>query len=302
VFVNYVSGVKLYNQPHRYGGGFPSKLEDFLDALDEPPRVSIRRRMIRTIMDAARADYSRWYILAHSLGSLVAFNGLMETGYRWPGYFNEWPWFLIRHLENPDTLVGQVSQDWVVPDPHDMSPSRPVWAESNEIAYRSHIFRNFHGLLTFGSPLEKFATIWPWRVGISSEPAFRPGTRWFNIYDPIDPVSGVLRSFSGGPQSCCPEPENIGYAAGSILLVNHLKCLARPKDGHGLVDSLADWLVTGNADRISAREVRVGLFLIAHDIGDVQPSPWHGGSARSVYSTRYSGCLFLSDGMGWCLQ
>jgi hypothetical protein len=100
VFVNYVACVKLYNQQTRFGAGFPSKPRDFLDTIEEPPRVSIRRRMIRTIMVMAegiqereeRFHYDRWYVLAHSLGSLVAFNGLMETAYAWPGYFDEKLW------------------------------------------------------------------------------------------------------------------------------------------------------------------------------------------------------------------
>jgi hypothetical protein len=66
VFVNYLSAVKLYSQTERSDGGF-------LDAYREPPRVSIRRRMIRTMLDVAAAPYERWYVFAHSLGSVVAF-------------------------------------------------------------------------------------------------------------------------------------------------------------------------------------------------------------------------------------
>lgn len=49
-----------------------------MDGPDEPPRAAIRRRMVPTMVDVAAAGYDRWYILAHSLGSVVAWNGLME--------------------------------------------------------------------------------------------------------------------------------------------------------------------------------------------------------------------------------
>lgn len=254
VFVNYVAGVKLYNQAKRYGAGFPPKPQDFLDTLEQPPRVSVRRRMIRTLMDMAlgplegqvRQPYVRWYVLAHSMGSVVAFNGLMETAYAWPGYFTEQQWNeLCGH-----GLAGAARTDWQPPQ-GETSPRRPVWVRSTDIAWRSKVFQRFHGLLTFGSPLEKFATLWPARVPISREPAFRAGTLWLNIYDPLDPVSGVLRAFDGGPPTCCPQPQNIGYAAGPVLLLNHLRYLNGPNNGLSLADGIAEWLITGNHDRIT---------------------------------------------------
>jgi hypothetical protein len=257
IFVNYVAGVKLYNQQTRFGIGFPLKRQDFLDTIGEPPRVSIRRRMIRTIMEVAegvqegekRLPYDRWYVLAHSLGSIVAFNGLMETAYAWPGYFTEKLWGDLC----ASGLAGPARPDWPLPSSDDVtSPMRPVWAKPADVAYRSRIFKNFHGMLTFGCPLEKFATIWAARVPISKEPAFRPGTIWLNVFDPIDPVSGVLRSFDGNPATCCPKPHNIGYAAGGVLLLNHLWYLNGPYDTDNLADGVAEWLVTGNPSRISA--------------------------------------------------
>ena len=48
--------------------------------------------MIRAIADVACNRYHRWYVLAHSQGTVVAFNGLMETAYAWPGYLDEDRW------------------------------------------------------------------------------------------------------------------------------------------------------------------------------------------------------------------
>ena len=195
-----------------------------------------------------KRPYTRWYVLAHSLGSIVAFNGLMETAYAWPGYFDEKRWRALR----ADGKAGPATRSWRTPAPTEITcPARPVWVGARDVAYRSRVFKNFHGLLTFGSPLEKFAAIWPARVPISKEPAFRAGTVWLNIFDPIDPVSGRLRSFDVNDTSCCPNVQNVGYASGNVLLLNHLQYLNGPYNTGTLADGVAEWLVTGNAHQIS---------------------------------------------------
>lgn len=245
VFVNYVAGVKLYNQRGRFGLGFPSKPMDFLDSLNEPPRVSVRRRMIRVIAQAARANYDRWYIVSHSLGTVVAFNGLMESAYAWPGYFDQEAWQKLVAAG----LAGEARSDWA-PPVGSMSPVRPVWCGDREIAYRSRIFSRLHGVLMMGTPLEKFATLWPGRVPISSEPAFREGTTWLSLYDPLDPVSGILRAFNEDDPRCSPSPETIGYAADWRLLISHIRYLTWRPGGGTLADGLAHWLVTGSRSQI----------------------------------------------------
>jgi len=246
-FVNYIAGVKLYNQQVRMGGGLPAAEQDFLDTLGEPPRVSVRRRMIRVLMLVAGASYDRWYVLAHSLGSVVAFNGLMEIAYKWPGYFERLTWEGARTAHPP--LAGPARPDWPAPG-RDPAPARPVWVAEDEVAYRSRIFHNLRGVLTFGSPLEKFAALWPFRVALALEPAFRDGTEWINVYDPMDPVSGVLRSFDRGGAHCCPAPRNVGYATGPVLLLSHLQYLSAQRARRTLADGVGEWLLSGSAAQI----------------------------------------------------
>jgi hypothetical protein len=240
---NYVSGVKLFNQRSRYGRGFKPANEDFLDTLDEPPRVSVRRRMIRAIVTVAQARYKCWYIIAHSQGTVAALNGLMETPFAWPGYFNETAW---REL----CACGFGGPGNVPPgNEAETMPRRPVWAARDEVAYRARIFERFRGLLTLGSPLGKFAAIWPARVPISRIPAFRENTVWLNVFDPLDPVSGVMEAYRGHPATVCPTPKDIGYAASSILLLAHLRYFAwTGRDC--LVDGVAHWLLTGDNNKI----------------------------------------------------
>lgn len=252
VFVNYIAGVKLYNQKRRLAGRFWPTNQDVLDTIGEPPRVSIRRRMIRAIADVALARYDRWYVMAHSLGSVVAFNGLMETAYAWPGYLDEDRWNKLAVAG----MAGAARAGWVPPPATQPTrPRRPVWIPRNHVAYRKQIFDRFHGLLTFGSPLEKFAAIWPANVPLTTQPAFQSEAHWINVYDPVDPVSGVLDCFTAPDATCCPTPQNCGYKAGWVFLANHLKYLEQkePRTGircNTLVDFVADWLITGRPQAI----------------------------------------------------
>lgn len=239
VITNYVSGVKLYNQRRRLGPGFLPDSDDFLDSVGEAPRYSIRRRMIRAIADVACSDYDRWHVLAHSLGSVVAFNGLMETAYSWPGYLDEMRWLKLKAQSPP--MAGPM-RSGLPPPPDDTIPARPSWC-GGDIAYRTRIFFRFKGLLTYGSPLEKFATIWPARVPIAREPAFQPETVWVNVFDPLDPISGRLKSFNSLSERCCPHPKNVGYASSLILLLAHIRYMTAKPKGRNLPTATMRWLL-----------------------------------------------------------
>jgi hypothetical protein len=258
---NYISAVKLYSQQHRLSPGLFPQREDFLDTVGEPPRVSIRRRMIRAIADVACNDYDRWYVLAHSQGGVVAFNGLMETAYAWPGYLDErrWQRLRARDMAGPRRAAGDVPEPEIKPT----MPRRPGWARPDSIAYRSRILSRFRGMLTYGCPLEKFAGIWPAVVPISREPAFVPGTPWLNVLDPTDPVSGRLLAFEKQPETCCPRPVNIGYGASWWLLLSHLKYLTRRRGGRDLATAVCRWLLDGTFafQDHKARGWRCGAFF-----------------------------------------
>jgi hypothetical protein len=252
VFVNYVSAVKLYNQTKRSDGGF-------IDAYREPPRVSIRRRMIRTIVDVALQNYDRWYVVAHSLGSVVAYNGMMENGRALANYLDEPRWQDLV----AKGLAGRRRPHDPPPAPGDMLPRRPVWLADDDMVYRDELFKGFRGLLTYGSPLDKFATLWPARVPINvGEAAFTSATEWINIYDPTDPVGASLDAFDTVTLASRPviQPRNLAYKAHWLLLYSHL-CYLRiarhrlkakakgtsPGPRNQLSDALVDWLLDGGS-------------------------------------------------------
>jgi hypothetical protein len=247
-FVTYVSAVKLYSQRRSSGGG---PLED----LDEAPRVAIRRRMVRTIADVALAEYDRWYILAHSLGSVVAFNGLMEPAYALPHYLDHARWrrLLMAKLAGP----ADRPEETVVPDGRPMMPPRPIWVSDGEVVYRRKLFSRFAGLLTYGSPLDKFAAIWPARVPLNKDAQVFPSDAvWINVFDPTDPVSAPLKAYGTPRMPGELHPTNIGVPTSWLFLSGHLAYLKRKRNpnalelqadraaaGDTLADRVARWLV-----------------------------------------------------------
>ena len=261
VFVNYISGIKLYNQPTRQGTGLLPNPQNFLDTLDDPPRVSIRRRMVEAIVAVAfrpaGEEYDRWYILGHSLGSVVAFNGIMEFGQALANYLprETWEGLVIRGCAGPPRPLAQ--PDWVRNPPGPMSPNRPVWLRADDLVYRDRIFANFCGLLTYGSPIGKFAELWPARVPVNKvEPIFQQGTEWINIFDGRDPVSGPLEAFDpvrlarqGITERHCPPRRNFGYAASFVLLLAHIRYLEvrQSERAAQVADVVAEWLLSGRS-------------------------------------------------------
>jgi hypothetical protein len=78
----------------------------------------------------------------------------------------------------------------------------------------------------------------------------RSHTVWINIFDPLDPVSGVLKGYDGHPTSVCPKPMNVGYAAYPVLLLAHLRYVTRAGKDF-LADGVAKWLLTGKIHDIA---------------------------------------------------
>jgi len=250
IIVNYLSGVKLYSQHTRAGGG-P------MDGPDEPPRAAIRRRMVRAIVDAATAKFDRWYILAHSLGSIVAWNGIMEPEESLPNYLDEARWKRVQ------AMAGLAGTSQEIIQINRMMPNRPVWLGTRETIVRKVLFEKFCGILTYGCPLERFGEFWPAMVPINPHHAFPRQAEWINVYDPTDPVGTWIRSFEPPPVQ---ETEmdgrkrltvnNFPCRASPILLLSHICYLTVsrlsslrliPNTPDLLVNRVAEWLVRGGS-------------------------------------------------------
>ena len=144
VLLQYFGDVQVYREGPRVDTG--SGLDMAI-----PPRFSIRRRMITEMVAMAEREYDRWYVMAHSLGSVVAFNGLVEPDYILPNYLQEKHW---RRLD------ARFKTTWKDPDTNEMWPRRPTWLEPEHALSRQQLFGRLGGFVTYGCPLHLFVDLW----------------------------------------------------------------------------------------------------------------------------------------------
>jgi hypothetical protein len=233
ILVQYLGDIKHYQQEQ------PARTKAFED-IDEPPRVGVRR-IIKELVKMSLQNYDRWYILAHSLGTVAAFNGLMETQAALPNYLNESLWGKWQKYSSKKATV-ELTDEQV----QEMFPSRPAWLRNEDIVDRADLFANLRGLLTYGSPLSKFAVVWPAIVTINkNNSVFSPSFEWINVYDPTDPVGGETEFFNlkdwGGSQ-----PVEIAYKAEGVHLLSHVEYMTySSRRQTPLVKQVSTWLLEG---------------------------------------------------------
>jgi len=187
IIYDYLGDVKLYQDW--------AIRDDGLEALGEKSRAAIQRRAVRALATMAEeVQHKRldeYYLFSHSLGTVVAFNALMELGVTLPNYFSEEEWAAL-----PVALKIKAGYD--APDPQ--KPRRPYWLGKRDAIDRGELFAGLKGLLTMGSPLNKFAAMWPAIVPVNREALARP-VPWVNVADRQDIVAGnrisLFRSCNG---------------------------------------------------------------------------------------------------------
>ena len=187
---DYLGDVKLYQD-------WFLRKDERLEVIGQKSRVAIRRRMNRALIQTAaeveRGELDGFYVIAHSLGTVVAFNGIMESGLSLPHHLSEEEWL---HL--PSGLKGSVRRAL----PEWLASGRPPWLDGGEswhdkevrdrdLIVRSQLLAGMRGFLTLGSPLDKFAALWPEIVLINEEePDHR--VQWINVADVQDIVGGKI--------------------------------------------------------------------------------------------------------------
>lgn len=245
VFYQFIGDVKLYQDR-----GKP-QLGPLTD-LGDPRRVAIRRRMVQVLVDAYRAKYDRWYVLAHSLGTVVAWNGLMETAHALPNYLSQESWASLKSAHDP--VIGSLPSGQAR-SVKGMRPARPVWiTHDDEILDRKVLFQHLQGLVTYGSPLDKFAYLWSQIVNINKDTAvWRRDFEWVNVYEHTDPVSSSLAAYDENRAPAgSPLPKNYACKASRWLLLSHLKYLHLRHGRAGVpqdqfVLRLLTWILSGTA-------------------------------------------------------
>lgn len=204
---DYLGDVKLYQD-------WFDRKDDRAETVGEKSRVAIRRRMIRTLVETAvevaSDDWDGYYVIAHSLGTVVSFNGLMETAVSLPNYLNQEEWDAL-----PDAFKLVVQCEI----PKRQMPVRPPWLDlgypedKHDTIPRQSLFGKLLGYVTLGSPLDKYAAIWPAIVPVNANQMRDTAVPWINVADRQDIVAGKLDQYRG-----CDGASTIG----GLELQNHV--------------------------------------------------------------------------------
>jgi hypothetical protein len=201
-------------------------------------RVAIRRRMIKMLVQTARdvheGKLDGYYVVGHSLGSVVAFNGLMEHGHVLTNYLSSVEWAGL-----PSVFKQHVDG----PAPAREVPPRPPWLHPGDAIDRRALFAGLRGFLTMGSPLNKFATLWPALVPVNDDAAFND-VPWINVADCQDIVAGKVSLFAKTGDSNDIgglKVRNIECADQLTLATAHTRYWRAGKK-HRLIDCLVRWI------------------------------------------------------------
>jgi hypothetical protein len=221
-----------------------------------PRRVGIRRRMVREMVAlASREDVQSWYVLAHSLGTVLAYNGLTEIGHTLPNYLTEEQWAQVPADWKRDAETGRRQPS----DVGRMMPARPGWLEYEDVINRKLLFEKLRGFLTYGSPLDKFAGLWPRIVATATDRdrPFPDRFSWVNLHAPTDPVAGPIDSYDEFDPAP-PKPRNCRARWSILAGLEHIRYFRgfrrfkRAQEAQRI--AIGEWLLGGDPDRIEKRD------------------------------------------------
>jgi hypothetical protein len=230
VIYDYLGDVKLYQD-------WFVREDSNLETIGDRSRVAIRRRMVRALLHtAAEVEAGRideYYILAHSLGTVVAFNALMELDLTLPNYLTREEWDGL-----PDALKA-LRQDRIAPEKE--QPQRPPWLSRQTAVNRTRLFARLRGVLTMGSPLDKFAALWRIIVPVNNEP-IPVEVEWANVADCQDMVAGTIDLYSGNANVGGLRLRNIEWTDQPWLLTAHTSYWKAGRGEGRLINRLIGWL------------------------------------------------------------
>lgn len=241
LFFDYLGDIKLYQDWFRRG-------EARAELIGEKSRVAIRRRMARVLLRTASEalddpGIDGFYICSHSLGTVVSFNSLMELEAVLPDYLTEEEWTGLS-----DQLKKSVPQP--PPAEHRDRPTRRPWLDPYKNGFagvdRAVLFEKCLGFITLGSPLDRFAAIWPAIVPINEQNVPSP-VPWINVYDVQDPIAGGdLRLFEcavgGSDIGGLSPPTNVAWPDCSWFFKAHNSYWKVTPGKERLMDAIARWV------------------------------------------------------------
>ena len=254
-----------------------------LEDSEYPPRIAIRRRMIQTMVSVSTEQYDKWYLLAHSLGSVIAFNSLMESEKQLSNYIDWDLWKEVKKNGFHNNEKGEEDLEVL----GKTRPKRPFWLNESDSVSRRKLFGNLRGFITYGSPLSKFAVLWPGVTYMNKdEKVFNQDFEWINIYDPTDPIAGPVSSefspFSSAsdedlwkspiPADILHKPSLSGFLS-RFHLLSHLSYLKYFSNRQKLVNeteeplikSISYWLLKGNKFTIESSNINENKWILIRE-------------------------------------
>jgi hypothetical protein len=161
----------------------------------------------------------------------------MEHELALPNYLTREEWTPRPEIRNLKKEANQNAAD-------KQMPRRPPWLGARDAIDRARLFAGLRGFLTMGSPLDKFAAIWPAIVPVNGQPL---GKRvpWLNVADLQDIVAGSIDLFPtcapargvGGLELC-----NVEWADQWSLLSAHTSYWNAGTSSGRLIDCVIPWL------------------------------------------------------------
>jgi hypothetical protein len=235
VLYDYLGDIKLYQDRFR-------RHDACIEALGQKSRIAIRRRMVQGLvkmaMEVESGRLDGYYVVAHSLGTVVAFNGLMVPEELLPNFLSLEEW---RSLPARFKKVGAAGHDCC-------DPPRPPWLVPTDAIDRDALFSGLKGFMTLGSPLDKFAALWPAIVPVNKEPIARE-IPWVNVADAQDIVAGTLEAFSPAESDLVAGAfrlQNCPWGDQRSLFTAHTSYWsARADSRERVIDRLIGWIEQG---------------------------------------------------------
>lgn len=258
LFFDYLGDIKLYQDWY-------ARADGRAEVVGAKSRVAVRRRMVCGLVQTASEalgdpSIDGYYIFAHSLGTVVAFNALMETEVALPNYLTQDEW---------DGAHPRLKKA-VAECPDYQSPSRRPWLDPYRGGYaaidRDALQEKCLGFLTVGSPLDRFAALWPAIVPIANQSP-RRAVEWVNVHDVQDLVAGgTIKLFEPRNRTIggLTKAHDISWADQFWFFRAHTSYWDAKKNSRRLIDAVYRWLEGSAFELEPGGRVRVALSRALH--------------------------------------
>jgi hypothetical protein len=123
-------------------------------------------------------------------------------------------------------------------------PKCPYWMDRDASLDRGRLFEGLRGFITYGSPLEIFAHLWPAIVQINDQNVFSNKFEWLNFYDPTDIVARRPPGSFAGSESI--SPTDFCCASSRRVWQAHTRYFHMAGGGKSsTLPALVEWMVGG---------------------------------------------------------